>query len=462
MVQTDNTLEALQQYYQTNEKEILDKYFTLLKFKSISTDPTFKNDVIECCKWLENEIKDLGFKTELWEGNGYPIIFAENLEAGPNKPTLLLYHHYDVQPVDPEELWKTPPFEPTLINGKVYARGAQDNKGQCAYCISALKAYLEIYKSFPVNIKICIEGEEEIGSAFLSSLLEEKKDRLKADHLAIVDTIIPAENKPAISLGIRGTLALEVELTGSNVDFHSGLHGGIVYNPIHALTEMLAKLRDENGEVQVPGFYDDLYQLTKEELAELDFEFDVSSYEETYETTANGGEQDFSAAESNTIRPTVEINGISGGYTGEGFKTVIPAKAHAKISARLVKGQDPERTSQQIADFLVANCPEGMKIDVIQHSAGGGAFLTSPKTKVAQASKDAISKVFNKDASFVLCGASIPIAVELSEASSAEVIGFGTGLDSDLIHAPNEHFSLDRFKKGFLTIASFIELLGKS
>ena len=333
-------------WFEKHKEEILRDFTTFLQFKSISTDPAYKKDVLACCQWVQDYLKKCGLDIEVWETEGYPVIFASNLKAGPDRPTVLLYHHYDVQPADPLELWESDPFEPEVRDGHIYARGAQDNKGQCFYSLTAVRAFLEEHND--VNIKVIVEGEEEIGSRGLSQIVGEKKEALAADHLLIIDTDIPGANVPGVTLGVRGVVTMEVACSGSTVDLHSGLFGGVAYNPNRALAELLAQCWDEKGHVAIPGFYDGVVEPSPAERDDLSFDIepDLSS------VSASPKEEGYSIVEQNWIRPTLEINGMWGGYTGEGFKTVIPASAHAKLSVRTVPDQDPHALMDCIGDFL--------------------------------------------------------------------------------------------------------------
>ncbi|MBA3237099.1 MAG: dipeptidase [Parachlamydiaceae bacterium] len=458
--QQPDSLETLRKIYQSHSEASLKDYFTFLSFKSISSEAAYEPEVIRCAEWLKSYVEKIGFKCELWETDGHPVLFAEWNEAGPDKPTLLLYNHYDVQPVDPLEEWKSPPFEPNLRDGDVYARGAQDNKGQCFYVLQALKILMEKHKHFPINIKLCIEGEEECGSQGLASILQTHKEQLKANYLAIVDLGIPGPQEPAVTLGIRGIMTLDVEVTGSTTDLHSGSHGGLAYNPIHGLVEILAKLHDESGKIRIPGFYEEITELNTAELGQLAMDFDPLKYETEFGNKPTGGERVYTHLERNWLRPTVEINGVSGGYSGSGFKTVIPAKASAKISCRLVPHQDPEKIANLVASFIESQAPEGLSVKVNIHPGGGKSVRSNPTSKSVQAFAEAFTEVFQTRCKFVLEGASIPVVTELALASESEVVLVGVGLLSDCIHAPNEHFSIDRLEKGALVIARAIELLG--
>lgn len=452
-------LSSLKNLYQESKEEGLNDYFTFLKFESVSSESEYKESVLQCAEWLKGYIGQMGFTTELWETSGHPIIYASYLQAGPEKPTLLIYNHYDVQPVDPLELWESPPFEPTVKDGEVFARGAEDNKGQCFYVLQALKLLLKRDGTLPINIKLCIEGEEETGSAGLSEILKHKGKELQADYLAIVDLGIRKPNKPAITLGVRGMVTMDVEVEGSHTDLHSGSNGGIVYNPIHALVEILNNLRDAEGAVTVPGFYDDVLSVTASERSQLNLEFDVKEYFDMFGATPSGGEKKYEPLERAWTRPTLEINGITGGYTGRGFKTVIPAKAHAKVSCRLVPNQDPLKIGKMVADHIKELAPEGINVAVDVHPGVGSAVRSDISSTIVKAFSQAYQEVFNDKTEYIFEGGSIPIINELSEASHSSVVLVGLGLPDDQVHAPNEHFGIDRIEKGSLIIARAIEIL---
>lgn len=456
-------MRSLRDLYSKQQQEALEDYLTFLRFQSVSTDPHYKGQVLACADWLSGYLKNLGFHVERWETSGHPTLFASHLEAGPDQPTLLLYNHYDVQPVDPLDEWVSPPFEPTIRDGQVYARGAEDNKGQCFYVLQALKLLLKRDQRFPINIKLCIEGEEECGSVGLSKLLQQRKrcEQLKADYLAIVDMGMHEAQSPAVTLGVRGLVAMEVHVQGSKGDLHSGSHGGIVFNPLHALVEMLARLRDSNGKITVPGFYDDIVPMNAEEKAAIDLEFDASRYEMMFGAQATGGEKGFPPFERAWLRPTIEINGIVGGYGGPGFKTVIPAKALAKVSCRLVPNQDPQKVGKLVARFLEESAPKGVKVSVNILEGRGRAIRANPSSPLVEAFAQAYEELFQKPCKRIQDGGSIPIVTNLAEACGGEVILMGFGLPDDQIHAPNEHFGIDRIEKGCLVIARTIELLKK-
>lgn len=455
-------VDALRAEWSKRKEKWLQDYMTFLRFPSVSTDPMYKEDVLACCEWLADYVRNIGFDVEIWPTSGYPVIFASHMKAGPDQPTLLIYNHYDVQPVDPIEEWHTLPFEPYVKGNEVMARGAQDNKGQCFYTLQAIKFLLEQEGKLPVNIKLCIEGEEECGSKGISSIVKKKQKELQADYLAIVDMGIPDRKQPVVTLGVRGIVAMDVELVGSSTDMHSGACGGIVYNPIHGLAELLARLHDANGKVTVPGFYDSIVALTEEEKKEFAFHFDEQKFHKDFHAQPTGGEQGYSPNERAWIRPTLEINGISGGYSRPGFKTVIPAKAYAKISCRLVPNQEPDRIVELVIKFLKEHCPNGLKLNVHVHEGHGMAFRAQSSSKIVQAFKKAYEEVLHVPCEYALSGGSIPIAAELAKVSNAETVLVGFALSTDCIHAPNEHFGLDRIEDGFLLIVQALRNLSNT
>ena len=453
------TLADLNDAYTRDEKRILDDFFSFLRFESVSSEPAYQSQVVACFDWLRTYVERMGFATERWDTDRHPVLFAR-LAVDPKKPTVLIYNHYDVQPVDPLSLWESPPFAPTVRDGEIYARGAQDNKGQCFYVLTALRKLIESAGRLPVNIKLCIEGEEEIGSPGLAKLLEAKREDLRADHLFIVDLGFHSPAKPAVTLGLRGLVAMTVELTGSSTDMHSGSHGGVVVNPNHALIGLLSKLRNDAGQILVPGFYDQVTAPLPDERQKINFAFNDSEYHRNFGADPVGGEHGYSPLERAWVRPTLEINGIGGGYSGAGFKTVIPAKAIAKISCRLVPNQDPNHIGDLVAQFLRDNAPAGVHITVDVHPGVGQAVRTTSNTRVVKAVSQAYAEVTGRTCEYILEGASIPVVVELARISGGDLALMGYGLPDDRIHAPNEHFGIERLRKGYLTIARSLQLLG--
>ena len=455
----DLSVASLQQWYRKHEKEIVDDFFTFLRFKGISTDPDFKNECVNTAFFLKDYLTKIGMNVTLWENPGMPVVFAEHT-VGSHRPTVLIYQHYDVQPVDPVDLWFTDPFEPKIVDGKVYARGASDNKGQCFATIAALKAAMQIAKDLDINIKLFIEGEEESGGAGTEVTLEQKKEMLLADHVLVVDFDMPRKNVPGITLGMRGIATFDIVCQNSKQDLHSGVHGGIALNPIRALSEVIAKMWDDNGTIAIDGFFDEVKPVPKEVIENINLDFDIQAYKHDFGVKAFCNEKDKTIKESNWLRPSLEINGIWGGYTGSGFKTVIPAKAYAKLSCRLVPGQDPEKIHQKIEDFLHKNIAQGIHVELRPHHSAK-AFRTDHNAKIVKIVEASQKDVFGRDPEYTLCGASVPIVTKLAEISGGEVAMFGTSLSTDDFHAPNEHFELERLKQGFLTMGRILAHLAE-
>ena len=451
-------IDQFKQWFADHRDTIYDDFFAFLKFASISTDPTHKKDMLACAGWLQKYLETFGFQTELWETSGHPTLYGENLSAGPDCPTLLFYLHYDVQPVTPLEEWNSPPFEPTVKEGKVVARGAVDNKGQCFYTLTALKAFHALSKKLGINVKLCIEGEEEIGSEGLSGILDAKKEKLKADYFLVIDFDMLGEKQPAITLGMRGITTINISCRNSTVDLHSGSFGGFVVNPARALMRAVSVMWDDEGKVTIPGFYDKVKSFQKEELEEFAWDVDPKELAAPFKVGAFAGENGYSLLESNWIRPVLEINGMSSGYTGSGFKTIIPAKSMVKLSCRLVPDQDPKEILSLIADFLKKKLPAGIDVE-LELGHGSRGMITSPHSKLAEMTAQAFEEVFQTSCKKVLCGATIPIVPELAKVSGAELVMTGVGLAEDGMHAPNESFGLERFEKGFLSIARIVEIL---
>lgn len=445
-------------WFEKNQDALLDDFFSYLKFPSISTDPAYKKDVLACKDWLVKYMEGCGLKTEVWETSGHPTVFG-TYEGGEG-PILLFYGHYDVQPDIPLDEWKSPPFEPEVRGGVVYARGAIDNKGQSFYTLIAIRAFLELAKEKKLNLKVLIEGEEEIGSSGLEEFLDQKKDQLKADSVFIVDLDMYEKGIPAVTLGIRGVMNLNVTVRNSNADLHSGVFGGVVLNPARVLSTCLAKMWDEKGAVAIPGFYEGVKTLTEEEHKVFDWESDPEKEAAPFNVHAFQGEGDYFLLESNWIRPTLEINGLESGYTGEGFKTIIPAKAMAKLSCRLVPNQDPAHVMSVIETFLKKNLPEGIEIE-LEKGPGTPGVMISPHSKTVKLTAKAYETIYNTKCRRKLCGATIPIAGRLAKACEGELVMVGVGLGSDKMHAPNECFGLDRFKEGFLSITQILEIFSE-
>lgn len=451
----DFPLSEFTAWFESNEEKILADFFQFLRFRSISTDTACKEECLKAADFLFSFFKKIGMKVDLLESAGLPVVFAESQNTNKEIPSVLIYHHYDVQPVDPIDLWQSDPFNPRLIDGKVFARGASDNKGQCFITLTVLSAFSVLAKELPLHIKVFIEGEEESGGVGTGQVIKERKDLLKADSLCVIDFDLPSPGTPGIVGGYRGLAAVEIECSNAKGDLHSGTHGGVALNPLRILSQALTKLWDEKGSVAIPHFYDDVEPLSEKEKAQIDFSFDEEKYKEEFGIGALAKEEGFNAQESRWIRPTVEINGMWGGYTGPGFKTVIPAVAHAKLSCRLVSLQDPQKIEKYLQEFLKKNTPKGAEIKVKWHHGAKG-YKTSMASPLTQAVTKSMETVFKTACRNTLCGGSIPIVRELAEAVGGDVALFGFALATDNIHAPNEHFRWDCFKKGFLTVASIL------
>lgn len=452
----------LSSFFEKNKSHILEEYFTLLSFPSISAKSEHKNDVRSCANWIKEKLLQLKFNTEIWETKKHPVVFAQYMQHQSNKPCLMIYAHYDVQPVDPLALWTSPPFEPEVRDNNVYARGAVDDKGQLAYGLATLEAILKHEGSFPINIKLCIEGEEEIGSPNLKDCLEAHKEEIKADYLLIADAGYENPDEPAVCLGCRGMICATIEFLGSNTDLHSGKHGGIAYNPLHALVEVLSKLHDsKSGKIAVPSFYDDVLMPTAEELKLYSLDFNEKHYEKTFAAKPAHREKDYTFVKANWFRPTLEINGIQGGYAEEGFKTIIPAKACAKISARLVEKQNPIKIFNLIKNFIYEITPKEIQVDIQIEGGAGEAFRAPPDSHLSKIVSEAYSEAFSSPCKFIQTGATIPITSTLATISGAQTLLMGFWLPTDNIHAPNEYFGLDRFEKGMKVVQKIIDKLSK-
>jgi acetylornithine deacetylase/succinyl-diaminopimelate desuccinylase-like protein len=445
-----------QAYFQQNREQHLNELLEWLSIPSISALSEHKPDVRQAATWLSNTLTRAGLdNVEIFETEGHPVVYADYLHAE-GKPTVLVYGHYDVQPVDPIHLWETPPFEPAVRGGKLYARGATDDKGQIFLHIKAVEAMLKQEAAPPVNIKFCIEGEEELGSPHLPSFLESHRAKLAADFVLISDTSMLEKGKPAICTGLRGLCSLEVTVNTANTDLHSGSFGGGVPNALHALVALLTSLHDEQGRVTVAGFYDgvpELTAMTREEFSKQNL--DEEKLKKDLGLDALYGEQGYSFVERIGARPTLELNGIYGGFQGEGSKTVIPREAHAKITCRLVGQQNPQDLLDKIEAHIVKHIQTGAKVTVTQGEKGN-PFTIDPSTPILQKAADAYERVYGTRPVFTKDGGSIPIVEAFSRVLSAPVVLMGFGLPDENLHAPNEHFNLDNFDKGLLTITEFM------
>ncbi|GIP39367.1 peptidase M20 [Paenibacillus sp. J31TS4] len=446
-------------YFQANREDQLNELTEWLSIPSISALSAHKPDVRRAAEWLVEALKRAGLENvELHETSGHPIVYADHLHAE-GKPTVLIYGHYDVQPVDPLHLWETPPFEPAIRGGKLYARGATDDKGQLFLHIKAVEAILRQEKELPVNVKFCIEGEEEVTSPNLPSFLEQNRDKLAADAVLISDTSLLEPGKPAICTGLRGLCSLDVDVYTANTDLHSGSFGGGVPNALHALVTLLDSLHDRQGRVAVDGFYEgvpELSPLMREEFAKL--AFDEEKLKSELGLEALYGEEGYSFVERVGARPTLELNGVYGGFQGEGTKTVLPCEGHAKITCRLVGTQDPQDVLDKIERHLRSHVPTGARIEVTQREKGK-PFTIDPELPELQKAADAYERVYGTRPVFTKDGGSIPIVETFSRVLAAPVVLMGFGLPSENLHAPNEHFTLENFDKGLLTIVEYLKSL---
>ncbi|HSI90855.1 MAG TPA: dipeptidase [Adhaeribacter sp.] len=437
-----------------NKDRFLNELMDLLRMPSVSADPKFKEDVLRTAEFLKNKLQEAGAdNVELCQTAGYPIVYGEKI-IDPSLPTVLVYGHYDVQPADPYELWDSPPFEPVIKNDKIYARGACDDKGQMYMHVKAFEIMMKENK-VACNVKFMIEGEEEVGSENLGTFVKNNKEKLKADVILISDTGMIANDTPSITSGLRGLSYLEVEVTGPNRDLHSGLYGGAVANPINILCQMIASLHDENNHITIPGFYDNVDELSAEERAEMaKAPFDLEKYKKALDLSDVHGEAGYTTMERNSIRPTLDVNGIWGGYTGEGAKTVIASKAYAKISMRLVPHQTSKEITEKFQKHFESIAPKSVKVLVKPHH--GGEPVVTPTNSVAyQAASKAYETTFGKKPVPVRSGGSIPIVAMFKSELGIDSVMMGFGLDSDAIHSPNESYGLFNYFKGIETIPYF-------
>ena len=450
----------IQTYISNHKNRFLNELIELLKIPSISADSAYKDDVLKTAEAVKVSLEKAGCTTvEICETDGYPIVFGEKI-IDKTLPTILVYGHYDVQPPDPLELWTSPPFEPLIKKtdlhpeGAIYARGACDDKGQMYMHVKAME-FMTSTNQLPCNVKFMIEGEEEVGSANLATFVKNNHDKLKNDVILISDTGMIANDVPSITTGLRGLSYVEVEVTGPNRDLHSGLYGGAVANPINVLTKMIASLHDENNHITIPGFYDKVEQLSKEERAEMaKAPFSLENYKKALDIESVYGEDGYTTNERNSIRPTLDVNGIWGGYIGEGAKTVIASKAYAKISMRLVPHQDWEEITQLFKKHFESIAPKGVKVKVKPHHGGQG-YVTPINSVGYKAASKAYQDTFGKTPIPQRSGGSIPIVALFEQELKSKTILMGFGLDSDAIHSPNEHFGIWNYLKGIETIPLF-------
>ena len=449
-------MDYIQNYIKENRERFLNELFDFLRIPSVSADSKYKEDVVRAAEFVKKSLLDAGADSaEVCKTEGHPIVYGEKM-IDANKPTVLVYGHYDVQPPDPLDLWKSPPFEPVIENDKIYARGACDDKGQVYMHIKAFEL-MQKTNTLSCNVKFMIEGEEEVGSANLAKFIEKHKEKLKSDIILISDTAMIANDIPSIDSGLRGLSYVEVEVTGPNRDLHSGVYGGAVANPIQTLCKMITDCKDKNNHITIPGFYDDVLELSDAERKDLArAPFDLNEYKKDLGIEDIMGEAGFSTMERTGIRPSFELNGIWGGYTGEGSKTVLPSKAFAKISMRLVPNQDSHKITDLFKNYFENAAPKGIKVKVTPHH--GGEPVVTPTDSIAyMAASKAMETTFGKTPIPTRGGGSIPIVALFERVLGLKSVLFGFGLDSDAIHSPNEHFGVFNYLKGIETIPLFFK-----
>ncbi len=446
----------MQKYLTDNKDRFLNELLDLLRIPSVSADSKFKEDTRRAAEFVRQSIEDAGADwVKIFETHGHPIVYGEKI-VNPAAPTVLIYGHYDVQPADPYELWDSPPFEPVIKNERIYARGACDDKGQFYMHIKALEMMIAT-KSLPCNVKIMIEGEEEVGSDHLGEFVKSHRDMLACDTILISDTSIIANDVPSIEVGLRGLTYLEVEVIGANRDLHSGVYGGAVANPINVLCEMIASLHDENGHITIPGFYDNVEELTADERAAMnEAPFDLEEYKRDLLIEDVKGEAGYTIIERTSIRPTLDVNGIWGGYIGEGAKTVLPSKAHAKISMRLVPNQMDKEIEEKFTKHFLSIAPPSVKVSVKPHH-GGLPYVNPTDSIEYEAASLAMEESFGKKPIPTRGGGSIPIVALFEQELGRKSILMGFGLDIDALHSPNESYGLFNYYKGIETIPLFFK-----
>ena len=453
-------MKSAKPYIQENKQRFLNELIDLLKIPSISADSNYKEDVINTAEVVKNRLKEAGCDlVEICKTPGYPIVYGEKI-IDPKLPTILVYGHYDVQPPDPIELWNSPPFEPVIKKtelhpeGAIFARGSCDDKGQMYMHVKAME-YMTNTGQLPCNVKFMIEGEEEVGSESLGWFVERNQDKLANDIILISDTGMISPDVPSITTGLRGLSYVEVEVTGPNRDLHSGLYGGAVANPINILTQMIASLHDEDNHITIPGFYDNVDELSLEERAKMgEAPFSLDAYKKSIDISNVHGENGYTTNERNAIRPTLDVNGIWGGYIGEGAKTVIASKASAKISMRLVPNQNWEDITDLFKNHFESIAPNSVTVKVTPHH-GGQAYVTPIDCLGYKAAEKAYEATFGKTPIPQRSGGSIPIVALFEKELNSKTILMGFGLDSDAIHSPNEHFGVWNYLKGIETIPQF-------
>ncbi|MGM8366740.1 dipeptidase [Virgibacillus sp. W0181] len=442
-------------YLKTNRDKLLNRLNEFLSIPSISTDSSYKGHVQNAANFVESYLTEIGFEEiEQIQTSGHPLVYASYNQAGPDAPTVLFYGHYDVQPVDPLDQWKSDPFQPEIRGDRLYARGASDDKGQVFMHLAVFEAYMETMGKLPLNVKVCIEGEEEIGSENLYQLLETRKKQFQADFAVISDSGMIDTNQPTILYGLKGFTGIEVTVNGPSHDLHSGLYGGAVRNPAMALAHILTSMKDEDEVITVEGFYSDAIPLSKEER-ELIAQVQGENYSATTGISEPVSEKGYTAKEHTMARPTLEVNGFYGGYQGEGTKTIIPASATAKITCRLVPDQKPEQIQRLLEDHIKKVAPTGVSVEVKKEKLSAKAYKVEPNHPLIKKAATSYSKAFGKETAFVRMGGSIPVVEWIDEIYNIPIVLLGFGTPDDRLHSPNESFPLDSFDKGMETLVYY-------
>lgn len=452
-----NMSQQVLQYLQDHQDRLLTKLKDFLAIPSVSTDPVHKKDIQEAANFVADYLTEIGFDiVEKQETGGHPLVYAEYNQAGDQAPTVLIYGHYDVQPVDPLEEWVSDPFQADIRDGRIYARGASDDKGQVFMHLAVLEAFMKTKGRLPLNVKVCIEGEEEIGSQHLYELLQTKKEQFQADFAVISDSGMVANNQPTILYGLKGFTGIEVTVTGPSHDLHSGMYGGAIRNPIMALVHILASMKNEDEVVTVDGFYDGVEPLSKEER-DLMNAIEGEDFTATTGVDVTVSEKGYTAKEHTMARPTFEINGIYGGYQGEGSKTIIPASATAKITCRLVPGQDPEHIQNLLEQHILKHTPSGVKVEIKKEKLSAKAYKVEPNHPLIEKAAQSYTRAFGKDTVYVRMGGSIPVVEWIDDIFNMPIVLLGFGTPDDRLHSPNESFPLDNFIKGMETLVYYWE-----
>ena len=452
------SLEKWKEVFGANFVRYMDEWKEFLRIESVSTDPSYHNECIDCANWLTKHLEALGFETELLETGTKPVVWAQR-RGEKTQPTVLYYGHYDVQPPDPLDLWKSKPFEPEIRDGKMFARGSNDNKGQTFYFIKALEALISENK-LNNSVTLIIEGEEECGSVGLSKILPDIKDKIAADYLLVCDTLTSSPDIGCITMGLKGIASLEIQLTGPNRDLHSGFHGSLIPNPAEGMSKLLTSLWGEDRNIAVEGYYDEVTGISSEEkkLAN-ETEFNPDEYQAEFGVYPERGDLSYTPQERSGFRPSIDINGMYSGYIGDGSKTIIPSTATAKLSLRLVPNQDPDKAISLVCEHLEKNVPKGLKLEITEKTSHGPALRVDINSEIVEKARQVLTEICPAGVRLSWVGGSVPVLSGVVEVTGAEPLLVGFVLEEDNMHSPNECFGLDQFEKGFLYVASLFDLI---